>query len=69
MGKQLELPEALAKRALRTDTALLSAVAKQVNPWELTVPWERCMGQANKRKRAKHCELVEKCRSRGWRTH
>lgn len=69
MGKQLKLPEVAAKTELRTDAVLLSAASKQVNPLELTVPWEHCMWQANKRKRAKRSMLVEECRSLVWRTY
>ncbi len=34
---------------------------------ELTVPWEDRLEEANERKRAKYAELVEECRSSGWK--
>lgn len=58
VGKLLKLPKVVAKAELRTDAVLLSVASKQVNPLELTVPREHCVGQAKKRKRAKHSELL-----------
>ena len=45
-----------------------SEASKHLIMLELTVPWEERIEDANERKRAKYQELVEECRSRGWRT-
>ena len=67
LGKQLKFPETVAITALRPDIVLILETSKQVILLELTVPWEDCIEEANKRKRAKYTELLEKCRSNGWR--
>jgi len=53
----MKFPVYAAATTLRPDMVL-----------ELTVPWEDHIKEANKRKRAKYAELVEECRSNGWRT-
>ncbi|XP_056097411.1 uncharacterized protein LOC130076370 [Rhinichthys klamathensis goyatoka] len=67
LGKQLKFPEAVAITTLRPDIVLTSEASKQVILLELTVPWEDRMEEANERKRAKYSQLVEGCRSNGWR--
>ncbi|XP_026126685.1 uncharacterized protein LOC113108082 [Carassius auratus] len=67
LGKQLKFPEAVAITTLRPDVVLTSEASKQVILLELTVPWEDRMEEANERKRAKYSQLVEDCRSNGWR--
>ena len=47
--------------------ALLSEASKQVILLEITVPRGERIGEANQRKRVKHAELGEQCRSNGWR--
>ncbi|KAI7802934.1 polyprotein, partial [Triplophysa rosa] len=67
LGKQLRFPEHIVETTLRPDIVLFSDARKQVVLLELTVPWEVRMEEANERKRAKYADLVEKCRTRGWR--
>ncbi|XP_061747756.1 uncharacterized protein LOC133545995, partial [Nerophis ophidion] len=67
LGKQLKFPDVVAKRTLRPDIVLTSVASKQVILLELTVPWEDRMEEANERKSAKYSQLVEECRSNGWR--
>ncbi|XP_028292553.1 uncharacterized protein LOC114455485 [Gouania willdenowi] len=67
LGKQLKFPEEVAKTTLRPDIVITSVATKQVVLLELTVPWEDRMEEAHERKRAKYSELVEECRSNGWR--
>lgn len=68
LGKQLKFQEVAAITTLRPDIVLTSVASKQVILLELTVPWEDHMEEANERKRAKYSQLVEECRSKGWRT-
>lgn len=42
---------------------------KQVIMWDLTVLWVENMEEAHEGKRVKYQELVEQCRSRGWRVY
>lgn len=65
LGKQLKFPEAVAKTSVRPDIVITSAATEQVILLELTVPWEDRI--EDERKRAKYSELVEECRSNGWR--
>ncbi|KAL3969377.1 ER degradation enhancer, mannosidase alpha-like 2 [Sarotherodon galilaeus] len=67
LAKQLKFPEVVAKTTLRPDIVVTSVASKQVILLELTVPWEDRMEEAHERKRAKYSELVEECRSNGWR--
>ncbi|XP_061878077.1 uncharacterized protein LOC133630482 [Entelurus aequoreus] len=67
LGKQLKFPDVVAKTTLRPDIVLTSVASKQVILLELTVPWEDRMEEANERKSAKYSQLVEECRSNGWR--
>ncbi|KAK0148843.1 hypothetical protein N1851_010754 [Merluccius polli] len=67
LGKQLKFPESVATTTLRPDLLLISEASKQIVLLELTVPWEDRIEEANERKRAKYAELVEECRSNGWR--
>jgi len=46
---------------------LISEASKQIVLLELRVPWEDRIDEVNERKRAKYAELVEECRSNGWR--
>ncbi|KAL3991499.1 leucine-rich repeat-containing protein 16 [Sarotherodon galilaeus] len=55
LAKQLKFHEMVAKTTLRPDIVVTSVASKQVILLELT------------RKRAKYSELVEECRSNGWR--
>lgn len=67
LGKQLRFPRDIAETNLRPDIVLSSAMSRQVIMLELTVPWEERIDEANERKKEKYAELVEECRSRGWR--
>ena len=49
--------------------SITSEVTKQLIMMELTVPWEERIEEANKSKRTKYQELVEKCKDRGWKTY
>ena len=46
---------------------LLSEASKQVILLEFTFPLEEGIEEANEMKRATYTELVEQCRSNGWR--
>ena len=35
--------------------------------WELTVPWEENMEEANEKKKLKCDDLLRQCRSNGWK--
>lgn len=67
LGRQLKFPETVTITSLRPDIVLISEASEQVILLELTVPWEDCIEEASERKRAKYTELVEECRSNGWR--
>ncbi|XP_049442747.1 protein starmaker-like [Epinephelus fuscoguttatus] len=67
LGRQLKFPETVTITSLRPDLVLISEASEQVILLELTVPWEDCIEEASERKRAKYTELVEECRSNGWR--
>lgn len=69
LGKQLKIPSRITSTRLRPDMIIVSDSTKQLIILELTVPWEERMEEANERKRAKYQELVEECRSRGWKTY
>ncbi|XP_041934289.1 LOW QUALITY PROTEIN: uncharacterized protein LOC121697073, partial [Alosa sapidissima] len=69
LGKQLKIPARITTTRLRPDMIIVSDSTKQLIILELTVPWEERMEEANERKRAKYQELVEECRSQGWRTY
>ena len=69
LGRQLRFPDHIVATTLRPDMVLLSASLKHVLLLELTVPWEDRMEEANERKRSKYQELVELCRSTGWRAN
>lgn len=62
LGKQLKFLVYIVTPALRPDMVLTSATCKQLLLLELTVPWEDCIDEANKRKQSKYQELVEECR-------
>lgn len=64
---QLKFPEYVAETTLRPDLVLISSSSKQVFLLELTVPWEDHMEEANERKRLKYSDLVQECRSKGWK--
>ncbi|XP_063058826.1 uncharacterized protein LOC134452393 [Engraulis encrasicolus] len=68
LGKQLKIPARITSTRLRPDMIIVSDSTKQLIILELTVPWEERMEEANERKRAKYQELVEECRSQGWKT-
>ena len=67
--KQLKIPTKISSTRLRPDMTIISDSTKQLIILELTVPWEERMEEANERKRAKYQELVEECRSQGWKTY
>ncbi|RXN29637.1 reverse transcriptase [Labeo rohita] len=69
LDKQLKIPSRITSTRLRPDMIIVSDSTKQLIILELTVPWEERMEEANERKRAKYQELVEECRSQGWKTY
>ncbi|KAI2663059.1 hypothetical protein H4Q32_002088 [Labeo rohita] len=69
LDKQLKIPSRITSTRLRPDMIIVSKSTKQLIILELTVPWEERMEEANERKRAKYQELVEECRSQGWKTY
>lgn len=67
LGRQLNFPNHITATSLRPDMVITSESTRQVVIVELTVPWEDRLEEANERKRAKYAELVEECRSGGWK--
>lgn len=65
---QLKFPPEIAVTRKRPDMILWSRSTKQVILMELTVPWEEGIDEAYERKMLSYSELVEECRSRGWKT-
>ena len=65
---QLKFPPEIAVTRKRPDMVLWSRVTKQVVLMELTVPWEEGVEEAYERKMLSYNELVQECRSRGWKT-
>ena len=65
---QLKFPPHITRTSLRPDIVLFSDSTKQVILLELTVPWEENMEEAYERKLSKYQELLESCRTSGWRT-
>jgi len=61
LGRQLKFPETVAITSLRPDMVLISEASKQIILFELTVPWEDRIEEANERKRSKYIELVKEC--------
>lgn len=68
MGKQLKFPHHIASTSLHSDMIITSEGLKHLIILELTVPLDNCIKEVNKRKYNKYQELVDECRSRGWRT-
>lgn len=68
LGKELAFLQHIATTSLRQDIIITSETSKQLIMLELTMPWEECVEEANKRKHAKYQELVEECRDKGWKT-
>ena len=65
---RLKFPEDVAVTNSRPDLVLWSVGTKQVVMLELTVPWEERMEEAHQRKLCKYQELVDDCKSNGWKT-
>ncbi len=65
LGRQLKFPETVAITSLRPDMVLISEASKQIILFELTVPWEDRIEEANERKRSKYIELVKECQRKG----
>lgn len=65
LGRQLKFPETVAIMSLRPDMVLISEASKQIILFELTVPWEDRIEEANERKRSKYIELVKECQRKG----
>ena len=65
---QLKFPPEIAVTCKRPDLVLWSRTTKQVVLMELTVPWEEGVEEAYERKMLSYSELVQECRTRGWKT-
>ena len=68
LKSQLKFPPEIAVTRKRPDMVLWSKMSKQVVIIELTVPWEEGIEEAYERKMLSYTELVQECRSKGWKT-
>ena len=68
LRQQLRFPEEIVVTNYRPDIVIYSKRSKLCVLIELTVPWEERMSEAYERKFLKYDELVEQCKSRGWKT-
>lgn len=60
LDRQLKFSEHIIATFFRLDMALISSCSKQVLLVEMTVPWEDCIEEANKRNWSKYQEWVER---------
>ena len=61
-------PQHIVNSDLKPDIILWNNDTKVIKIIELTVPFEACMNEARRRKQGKYYDLVDECRSVGWRT-
>ena len=64
---RLIFPEHRVKTSLRLDLIFFTNKLKKIVIWELTVPWEAHMEETYERKKLKYDDLLEQCRSNGWK--
>ncbi len=67
LGSKLKFINHITATSLHPDMVLTSESTRQVVIGELIVPWEDRLEETNEHKRAKYAELVEECRSGGWK--
>ena len=68
LRKQLRFPEEIITTNYRPDIVIFSRSSRICIMIELTVPWEERMEEAYERKMLKYTDLVEQCRTKGWKT-
>ena len=67
LENQLVFPREITVTNMRPDIVIWSMSTKTTVIGELTVPWEENVGVANEFKKDKYVELVEQCKSQGFK--